>query len=364
MKVLTLFIICLCILKTMSYYSIGPVDTKMTMKAVKDLLIDEGIQLDGNIEYTCAVYDDDFNVIGTGSIFGNTLRCFAVSSEHQGEGLMVQIISHLMQKQAERGIYNLFIYTKVDSAKFFKDVGFYEIAMVNGMLVFMENKKNGFDSYLKQLSEESKGNKGDKVASLVMNANPFTLGHLHLVETAASENDLVHLFIVSEDASLVPFKVRKDLIIKGTHHLKNIIIHESGPYIISNSTFPSYFLKEESRVIEGHAKLDVAIFIRIAKELGINRRYVGEEPFSKVTEIYNKIMKELLPKSGIECIEIKRKEVDGTVVSASYVRELIKNEDYTCLEKLVPESTLEYFKSPEAKEVIDKIKNADEVKHY
>ena len=58
-----------------------------------------------------------------------------------------------------------------------------------------------------------------------MNANPFTLGHQYLVEKAAAENDLLHLFIVSEDASLVPFKIRKQLVMKGTAHLKNICYH-------------------------------------------------------------------------------------------------------------------------------------------
>ena len=72
-----------------------------------------------------------------------------------------------------------------------------------------------------------------------MNANPFTLGHQYLVETAAASCDLLHLFIVSEDSSLVPFSVRKKLVMEGTAHLKNICYHESGPYIISSATFPS-----------------------------------------------------------------------------------------------------------------------------
>ena len=57
-----------------------------------------------------------------------------------------------------------------------------------------------------------------------MNANPFTLGHQYLVEKASSENDVLHLFIVSDDSSLVPFEVRKKLVIEGTKHLKNIQI--------------------------------------------------------------------------------------------------------------------------------------------
>ena len=69
---------------------------------------------------------------------------------------------------------------------------------------------------------------GKDIASLIMNANPFTLGHQYLVEKAASENDILHLFIVSDDSSLVPFEVRKKLVIEGTKHLKNISYHETG----------------------------------------------------------------------------------------------------------------------------------------
>ena len=47
-----------------------------------------------------------------------------------------------------------------------------------------------------------------------MNANPFTLGHLYLIEKAAAQSDLLHIFIVSEDVSLVPFQVRRRLVME------------------------------------------------------------------------------------------------------------------------------------------------------
>lgn len=83
-----------------------------------------------------------------------------------------------------------------------------------------------------------------KVAAIVINANPFTLGHQFLVEKAARENDWVHLFMVSEDRSLIPFSVRKRLIQEGSAHLDNVIYHETGPYLISQATFPAYFQKK------------------------------------------------------------------------------------------------------------------------
>lgn len=97
------------------------------------------------------------------------------------------------------------------------------------------------------------------------------------METAAAACDTLHLFVVSEDASLVPFAVRKRLVAEGVRHLPNVVLHDSGPYIISNATFPSYFLKDETAVIEGHARLDLAVLPR-SRRHERDRRYVGEEP--------------------------------------------------------------------------------------
>ena len=329
---------------------------------VDELLAAEGIRRDANLDYTCGMYDDEMNLIATGSCFGNTLRCMAVSHTHQGEGLMNSIVSHLIEVQFSRGNTHLFLYTKCDSARFFRDLGFYEIARINGQIVFMENKRTGFSSYLNSMEKQKES--APRIAALVMNANPFTLGHQYLVEKAASENDILHLFIVSEDASLVPFSVRKKLVMEGTAHLKNIRYHDSGPYIISNATFPSYFQKDEQAVIESHAMLDLTVFTKIASALGINRRYVGEEPTSLVTGIYNQIMSEKLPENGIECVIVPRKENKGAVISASTVRQALKEENWPLLEELVPETTLNYFKSPDARPVIDKIQASENVIHY
>ena len=376
----------------MSDYYISQISRsdKTAIQDVTSLLQAEGIRLDSNLDYTCGMYDDEMNIIATGSCFGNTLRCLAVSSDHQGEGLMNQIISHLIEVQFNRGNTHLFLYTKCSSAKFFGDLGFYEIARIDGQIVFMENRRTGFKNYLKKMEESSAiqiqaltetssanpvnlqsdhnlqnlSTTDRKIAALVMNANPFTLGHQYLVEKAARENDLLHLFIVSEDASLVPFKVRKQLVMEGTAHLDNICYHDSGPYIISNATFPSYFQKDENAVIESHAMLDLTIFTEIARAIGINCRYVGEEPTSLVTGLYNQIMSEKLPENDIECVIVPRKTDGEKAISASTVRQAIKDNDMDTLKKLVPESTLRYFESEEAKEVIARIRNEENVVHY
>lgn len=347
----------------MSDYAISQVypTDRRSLSQIDTLLKEEGISRDANLDYICAMYDENYQIIATGSCFSNTLRCFAVSSDHQGEGLLNQILTHLIDIQYQRGNLHLFLYTKISTAKFFKDLGFYEIARVDETLVFMENRRNGFAGYLSDLSRTKKEGFS---AALVMNANPFTLGHQYLVEKAASECDTLHVFIVSEDASLVPFSVRKKLVLEGTSHLPNVICHDSGPYIISNATFPSYFLKDEEAVIKGHAKLDLMVFTRIADVLSVTRRYVGEEPNSQVTGIYNQIMAGQLPLAGIECVIVPRKQAMDKPISASTVRKLLQKRDFETLEKLVPATTLNYFKSPEASSVIERICGADDVIHY
>ena len=334
---------------------------KYSLAQIDALLQREGITRDAHLDYICALRDGDDEIIATGSCFGCTLRCFAVSSEHQGEGLLNEIISHLVQVQYARGNTHLFLYTKETSARFFASLGFYEIARVDGTLVFMENRRSGFPNYLKNLEKTKSSGVS---AALVMNANPFTLGHQYLVETAAKNCDTLHLFVLSEDASLVPFAVRKRLVQSGIAHIPGVVLHDSGPYIISSATFPSYFLKDEAAVIDGHARLDLAVFTRIAQALNVTHRFVGEEPTSQVTGLYNRIMAQELPKAGVQCHVIPRREAGGKAISASTVRAALQNGDWDTLKALVPATTLDYFTSPEAAPVLERIRRAGNVVHY
>ena len=131
------------------YFAVPISPTNKRARAQMDALLErEGIERDRNLTYSAAIYDDDGQMIATGSLFENTLRCLAVDGAHRGEGLMAVIVAHLVQAQLERGNTHLFLYTKIDSAKFFAPLGFTEIARVDGRLVFMENRRDGFARYL------------------------------------------------------------------------------------------------------------------------------------------------------------------------------------------------------------------------
>lgn len=341
-------------------------------KVMERLLQSEGLQIDAHLEYSCGIFDESGNLIATGSCFKNTLRCIAIDSYHQGEGLMNQIISHLMEYMYSRGETHIFVYTKVSAAKFFKDLGFYEIATVGHDLVFLESKRQGFADYLSQLVVEaktqceynSKNLVATSVAAIVMNANPFTSGHQQLVELVAQAHEIVHLFIVSEDNSIVPFSVRWQLVQAGTSHLDNIIYHKTGSYIISNATFPAYFLKDSKVAGAVQMRLEAALFAKIAKALHITHRYVGTEPFSEMTNDYNQILKTQLGASLI-VREIPRFiDATGRVISASKVRRLLKEGNLCVISSMVPKSTYDFLCSEEGKVIIERCQETAIVEHH
>ncbi len=126
----------------------------------------------------------------------------------------------------------------------------------------MENNPAGLSGYIETLVSETKEKNlsGSKIGSIVVNCNPITNGHLYLIEKAASESDILHLFVVEEDRSVFPFSVRYALVKEATSHIKNLVLHAGSNYIISNSTFPSYFIKDSKTIVDLHAKLDLGIY--------------------------------------------------------------------------------------------------------
>ena len=195
-------------------------------------------------------------------------------------------------------------------------------------------------SFLKDNKRKAEG----IVGSIVMNCNPFTLGHRYLIETSAKKVDTLYIFAVEEDLSIFPFADRMELIKQGVADLENVVVVPSGKFIISALTFPGYFVKGEKNDAIVDPSADVTLFgKRIAPTLDITMRFAGEEPFDKVTLQYNQSMAEILPKYGIDFEVIPRKEAEGAVISASRVRALLKEKNYEAIKPLVPQSTYDYL---------------------
>ena len=317
-----------------------PFTGKMQEKLQKLLLACQ-LTYDPSIEYTVAIMEED-EMIASGSLSGDTVRCVAVHPRHQGEDLTGRVMTHLLQHAAQNGRRHLMLYTKPFNQHLFSPFGFHPVIRTNDCLL-MENVKDGLKNHLSSLEKPAVQG---AVGCIVANCNPFTLGHRYLIETAARQCAHVHVFVLSEDKGLFTPSERISMVKTGCADLKNVSVYPTGPYMVSSATFPSYFIKDKMRAGDIHCALDVHLFgEKIAPALGITRRYVGTEPDCAVTAQYNKTLLQLLPDYGIEPVEIPRMQTGGRPVSASRARSLIKVGRWEQLHDLLPAETLAFLDS-------------------
>jgi [citrate (pro-3S)-lyase] ligase len=317
----------------------------------------QNLSLDHQIDYTVALLDKG-RIVATGSLGGRILKCIAVDEGYKNMELSAKLVTHLTRQAVSRGVTHFFVYTKPENKFKFSNLGFYPIAEVPGKVVLLENRPTGVENYLKKLLQETEDahSDGDSSGTIILNANPFTLGHQYLVEYAASQCETLHLFVLHEDKSSFPTEIRYSLVKEGVKHLSNVVVHMGRDYIISDATFPSYFIKEFQEVVETHARLDLELFSRyIAKVLKIKKRFVGQEPYCKVTATYNSVMQEVLPVHGIDVHVVPRLRYHEQPISASRVRKLIYEGKIDEVKKLVPKTTYQFLFSPEAKGIIQRI---------
>lgn len=321
-------------------------------KRLIDFLRKQDLEYDESITYSVMLEDGD-EIVATGSCHGNVLKCIAVSSDYQGRNLLSQVMTHLVEHMYSNGITHYFGFTKPKNKDIFCSMGLYPIAETKEVLL-LENKQNGLKKYLKIIKEETKkemkikseNKNGSYIGAVVANCNPFTLGHRYLMEEAAKQCRWLHVFILSEEQEFLTTKERFDLVREGTKKITNLILHHTSDYLISPAVFPTYFIKERAKAFHINCMLDLQIFQEyIAKELGIDRRFVGNEPNCSVTCQYNECMKQTLPKSGIVVTEIERLKVNGKAISASVVRNAFMNGNLETVREMLPETTWNMLKN-------------------
>lgn len=313
-----------------------------------------GLTVNRDEDYTVGLYDSD-QLVATGSLRGDMIQMIAVSPERQGEDLSSIVITNLIKHAMDKGIRNLYLFTKPDKMNMFVSLGFKPVAVAKPYAALLEWGVPGINEYIRDIKARA-GKIECGTSAIVMNGNPFTLGHQYLIERASSESGRVFVFAVQEDLSVFPSDVRYKLICDGSSRLPNVTVIPGGRYVVSSLTFPSYFTKD-TEFADAYSAMDIEIFLQhIAPALKITKRYVGTEPFSPVTEIYNQTMKERLPRSGVEVAEIPRLEKSGAAISASSVRELLSEGNVEAVKELVPESTYRYLTSDEARPILDRLK--------
>ena len=296
---------------------------------------------------TVLLRDEAGKIAACGTREGNVLKYFAVAPDRQGEGLTGTVVTELRKAAFADGIQKLFVYTKPKNGLMFEGLNFHKVAETESVLL-LESTRGGIGTFLSREAERLAASEAPKpVGAVVMKADPFTAGHRYLVESAAAECGRLYVFVLSSGKGLLAAEERLRLVKEGTADLENVRVCTTGDYLVSSVTFPDYFLKRESSATVAQCGLDCAVFAgHFAPAFGITRRYVGSEPLSEVTEIYNRTMERLLPAAGIEFTEIPRLCLpNGEPISASKVRALLENGDVGALKDLLPASTYDYLEN-------------------
>lgn len=293
-----------------------------------------GIRLDAGVTALYGVYEGE-TLLALGGIAERSIRSLAVDDDARGEGLLAILVTHLYRALREGGAQNVFVITKPQYAPLFSSLGFHERVRIPDASL-LESRRDALDRFLAGLPKSD--------SAIVMNADPFTNGHLHLVTTAALRCERLLVLVLASSASHVPPDARLSLVQAGCAHLPNVCVVSGGDYVISAATFPDYFFKDATDAALAHARLDATLFAeRIAPACGVKTRFVGEEPLDPLTRGYNDALLAILPPRGISMDVVPRKAFSGAPISASRVRALWREGDLTAVEPLVPPSTLAYL---------------------
>jgi len=324
------------------------------LREARDFIERSGLSFEDGYDDLVGIHEGG-EIVAVGARAGNILKMLAVEPSRQGGILLEELTTCLINRGFSAGFDSLFVFTKPEYAVPFEALNFSLLASHErvALLEFGGGLERWLSSHLSIVRDGLNG-------ALVMNCNPFTLGHRHLVETAGRQVDNLYIFVVREDRSVFPFDVRFRLVEEGVRDLPNVFILDTSSYAISSVTFPTYFLKDADPIARIQMELDLSLFAsRIAPFFGITRRFFGTEPFCVTTFGYNEAMKRLLPLYGIDAVEIERKEASAGVISASRVRELLKENDFSPLEKFVPETTMAYLRSAAAAPILEKLRKSN-----
>ena len=372
--------------------------TPRQRQRIEAFLKRNGLRFD-DMHYYAAITDDDGEMIAGGGLKGNVIKCVAVDDAHKGEAIANTLISHLIAHANEEGHSNVMLFTKPKNRQLFESLSFRLLAeapeavlMETGIgginntveaLKRIREESEKYKEYNKECKENSKECKENSEECkeeektnlntstsqhlnsspshhlttstpqplttttplrgvVVMNCNPFTLGHRYLIEQAAKQVERLFVMVVREDCSLFAYAERKAMVEQGVAHLENVTVIDGSEYAISQATFPTYFLKRLDDAADTQMLLDLDLFRRhIAPALGTTVRFVGTEPTDRLTRRYNQLMHEVLA----DVREIVRLEKKGNAVSASRVRKAMEQGDTSTIRQLVPPTTLPYIRA-------------------
>jgi [citrate (pro-3S)-lyase] ligase len=317
----------------------------------------QGLVFEPDLDDLVGVFEDGA-LVACGARAGDVLKMIAIDPARQSGALLGELAGELVRLGLDAGHGGLFVFTRPAHATSFEALGFPLLASrAKAALLEYGGRFGAWVAAIRPLVRAGAG--GATAGAVVVNCNPFTLGHRFLVEEAARRVGTLYVLVVREDRSAFPFDVRLRLVREGTRDLANVVVLDTSRYAVSAVTFPAYFLGRADPVAEIQMELDATLFgARIAPALGVTRRFFGDEPTCVTTRAYNAALCRVLPALGVEPVELPRARAGGVAISASSVRAALAAGDDAALPALVPPTTLDYLLSPEGRALRARLRGA------
>ncbi len=314
-----------------------------------------GLSFEPGFDDLVGVFEEG-RLVAAGARQGNVLKMLAIDPAWQSGSVLGELVGELSRLGFAAGHRGLFVFTCPEHVQSFEALNFALLASV-GRAALLE-----YGGELARYLEAHRPlMRPGRNGAVVVNCNPFTLGHRFLVEEAARQCDTLYVFVVREDRSAFPFEARLRLVREGTADLGNVRVLDTSHYAVSAVTFPAYFLKQDDPVAAIQMELDLELFAgKLAPFFQVRRRFFGSEPLCDATRAYNLAMHRVLPRHGVEPVELPRTLAAGAPVSASRVREALRTGDLSGLEGLVPGCTLAYLLSDQGRVVQARLRESQE----
>lgn len=325
---------------------IKDVITPYDKQRVVGFLAEQGLKFEQNSDKTIYIEDAD-KIVGTVSAARYIIKCLAVSSYLRGENLAVTLVGEMIKRLHADGIYYYQVFTKSEYKDVFESLGFKTLVKTE-KTVMLEGGDGNINDVLNGIKVQMRfnlnipdvGNPAHDVACIVLNGDPFTLGHLALAEYALKNHKYLVVFVLEEEGSYFSANERYTLAYLALRQFPNALVVKSTRYIVSQSTFPQYFLKTADEATGQYAEFDAKIFAEyFMPALGLTKRYIGSETTDYMS-IYNATLKSVL---GDKVEEVPRFSENGMIISAKTVRALLKEGDVNGATQLVPIATRALF---------------------
>lgn len=195
-----------------------PMSMPLWRRKVERFLEANQLRLDEVDYYAIVTEPDGDEILAGGGLQGDIIKCIAVDERLRDAHLSNRLVSHLISEAAQRGHHSVKVFTKPQNRQVFESFGFRLVGEAP-LAILMENG-HGIDDYTKYLrscvATRPQPTEKASIGVIVMNANPFTLGHRYLIEQAARQVDRLFIIPVKEDGgehqpsrSFFPYAERK-----------------------------------------------------------------------------------------------------------------------------------------------------------